>query len=200
MIETVIFDLSEVCIQGLYGVEEVIAKATNSHDRQVMKHLNGEKLIQLFEGKISEDDYWSKVIQEGSYDLSIPYFKRVVRNNFVKMPGNAIDVVKALKENGNKVYLLSDHSIEWVDYIHKVHSFMDLFDEKYYSFDLAFTKQNPKAFELTMQSLDANPETTLFVDDSQDNLISAKKAGIIHTHLYQFPGKLERDLTNYGLL
>ena len=67
MIETILFDLSEVYIQGILGVEKEISSKVGMDQEKVRASLQGEKLIELFEGRMSETVYLAKALNEGAY-------------------------------------------------------------------------------------------------------------------------------------
>ena len=198
MIETVIFDLAEVCMQGLVGIEEQIAEIAGISESEVYKHLIGEKIYALFKGKLSEEEYWNQVIKEGSYNLSVDFFKSAVRNNFKEIPGTK-NVIKALKRKGFKIGLLSDHAREWISYIEPRFSFLNWFDEKCFSFESGHTKRSAKSFEYALQRVDSNPKTTLFIDDWSRNLKVARSAGIGYVYQFVNAEKLRKALPEFGI-
>ncbi len=57
MIETFIFDLSEVFISGLVGIEWELSKIFMENPQDILKSFTGEHLDLLCCGLISENDY-----------------------------------------------------------------------------------------------------------------------------------------------
>ena len=211
MIETIILDIGETVLVGMLGVEPRVATAFNVREEDVLgKCLVGDKLRTLFEGRISEDEYWSRVIQENGfpgnleqYGSSLEYLKRVMRENFTEVPG-MLQLVSDIK-NSNAVQslaLLSDHVREWVDYCESQFSFRSLFDKEYFSFDTGLRKTSPEVYLHVLGDLDADPETTLFVDDRERSLNVARSPPVNIKYLHQFTGvdHLRQELENYCLL
>ncbi len=192
-IECVIFDLSEVCIRGIIGVEGVITRYSGVPEEEVHKHLTGEKLQLMFEGRISENEYWKRVSKEGKYNLAVTFFEEAVRHNFIELPGT-VDIVKKVKEEGYRIGLLSDHSQEWIGYIESIFPFMQLFDERCYSYQCHATKKDPTSFAYALSILGAQGHSTLFIDDNLKNLNVAEVMGIRYLHHFKGAEGLEQAL------
>lgn len=200
MIEYILFDLAEVCVRGILGVEKEIAKLSGFDAEHVKRLLKGEKgrnLDPFFEGRQSEEEYLSGIVEESG--LSMEAVKSLIRNYFTEIPGTS-DIIKRLKKRGYKVGLLSDHSREWIEHIEAKFPFMELFDERCYSFESGYTKTVPQSFWYALIGLNADAAKTLFIDDYQGNLDVAKKAGIAYVHQFVDAPSLEKSLVNFGLL
>ena len=57
MIQTIIFDLSEVLVVGLLGIERPLAVQLRVPELQVLRAFGGSRLERLFCGEITEDEY-----------------------------------------------------------------------------------------------------------------------------------------------
>lgn len=205
-IELVLFDLGEVYLNGMVGVERGIAPKVGTHEESVWRHLNGEKLRRLFKGMCTEDEYWAEVIQEGQYPAEIDdmptsvFLAEAMRSNFFEINGTA-ETVRALKKAGYGVSLISDHVKEWIIYCEQNYPLVDLFDNRYYSFDSGYTKKSPHAFHYALQQAGGNPSKTLFVDDNPKNLTVAQspQVGIAYTHQFTDANSLRGTLPRYGI-
>ena len=192
MIEYILFDLSEVWIQGMVGAEKEIAKRVGATEEQVWKHLNVDALMPLFEGKISEDEYWRSVAAEGSksgadYFVPLDFFKETMRSNFTELPGTRTVIVQ-LKEQE------CDEDVE------AKYPIRDLFDQVNWSFEIGYTKRSAKSFEYAMRRSGADPSKILFVDDNPKNLRVATAACIQYTHHFIDAPTLEAALQDLGVL
>jgi putative hydrolase of the HAD superfamily len=199
MVNHILFDLSEVFLSGMKGIEHDIAPQVGIGPQVVRQHLRGQKLQELLKGKTTEDEYWNGVIAEGGYSLPAGAFKNIVRKNFHKEVPGAKEILEVLKQKGYSIGLLSDHVREWVAYIEPRFSFLGLFDATCYSFEIGVTKESPQSFAAALERMSADPETTLFIDDHQANLDVAKTAGIGHVHRFVDAAGLERELRARGI-
>ena len=67
-----------------------------------------------------------------------------------------------------------------------------------FSFDIHLEKPDPRFFEFILDHEDLNPEETLFIDDTAENIEAAKKLGIKTYHIRR--DELVRNLFNNGIL
>ena len=208
MIRTVLFDFADVYVVGMFGVEYAIARVVGREPRDVWQHLNGTKLDDLFRGLSSEDHYWDDVIRDGKYTHEIDdqptaeFLKAAMRRNFRKINGTE-DIIRRLQIAGYSLGLISDHCKEWIEYCEGRFPIMEFFPEICYSFDTGHTKRDGgHNFRLAMERLNADPVTTLYVDDSLRNLhVAFANAGIENLHHFVDAKSLESDLReNLGII
>jgi len=60
-ITTIIFDLSEVYLKGLIGVEHYLEPVLKMEPKEIYSKLIGENFGKLMHGKITEDEYWQEI-------------------------------------------------------------------------------------------------------------------------------------------
>lgn len=192
MITTIIFDLSEVYLRGLWGTAEKLAPLLKISSEEIDKGFHIEDLKIFFEGKISEDEYWKKVIEKNNWKIDIGVLKEAVRSNFQEIEGSR-EIIEDLKNKGFKLGLLSVHTREWIDYCEKKFDFHKLFHSVLYSFDVKICKPDEKAYKMILKKLNVKPGECLFIDDYVLNLDAAKKIGI---NVLQFKDskQLKKDL------
>jgi len=198
MIESILFDLSEVLLQGMKGLDKRISFDTGFTEEEVRSHFRGSKREDLFVGKLSEEEYWSLVIKEGQYELPLEYFRKVIRENFVPLNGTQ-EILFELKQQGYPLGLLSDHAREWISYIEGKYRFMQAFDGRCYSFECGYTKRSKESFVYAIKELGFIPERTMFIDDHHWNLEVAHSVGIAYTHLFNGAEKLAKAMLDFGL-
>ena len=71
MIKTIIFDLAEVYLNGFLGAEHRIGKLLEIEDKIIYEKMHIPELTLLFNGKISEEQYWKKVIENTKWNIDI---------------------------------------------------------------------------------------------------------------------------------
>ena len=67
------------------------------------------------------------------------------------------------------------------------------FDHRYYSCRLAAAKPDPRAFQVVLDDLGAQPCDVLFIDDRADNTLTARDLGM-HTITFASASALDREL------
>ena len=98
MITTIIFDLSEVYLTGFLGAERHLEKLLGIKAGKIRPGLIGADLDALFNGKLTEDEYWARVIGKNNWNVSASALKRAVRRNFVEIEGTR----KIIEQIGEK--------------------------------------------------------------------------------------------------
>lgn len=197
MIDTIIFDCGDVFLRGLLGVEKKIAKKFGVKAAFVVNGvLGGEKKRLLFEGKISETEFWKRTLKQHHANVSIAFLKKTIRKNFVPVP-EVKKIVLSLKPR-YKIALLSDNCIEWAKFCEKKYSLKKIFHARQYSFQNGLRKIHPAAHRQILKKLKSTPENTLFIDDIPKNLRVAKKLGI-KTIEFHNAKTLKKQLGRFGI-
>lgn len=179
MIKYIMSDLSEVIMQGYMGVGQELSPILNIpvEEIELEKTKNFPLFIKLMEGKLSEDGYIKKFLEITKWDISIEDFKNVVRKVLKKKIPGTIDILRELKKH-YKLVLLSDNVREWVEYILKVNKDLEIFDYKFFSYELESIKEDNITFVKVLDKIKAKPEEVFFIDDSLENIKSAESIGI----------------------
>lgn len=177
MTPTLIFDLSEVLIAGLLGIEKPLAVRLQLDPQAVLSAFAGQPLQDICCGRLSENEYLTEIIQHQQWDLSLPSLKDIIRGNFHQRVPGMVELITQLAEQ-YELILLSDHAVEWVEYIHTIHPFLNLFRAQFFSFELKQIKREPSTFQNVLQILERKPEECLFVDDSAKNVNAAASIGL----------------------
>ena len=90
-----------------------------------------------------------------------------------------LDFIHYLKKLGLKVFLLSDINEDTIAYLNEeIDGFEKLFDGIMYSCRVGMVKKEGVIFDELLNTFKLNPEETLFLDDSERNLMEAGKYGI----------------------
>ena len=179
MIKNIIFDLSEVIISGYHNIEFVVAKHT---DIKAEEFLNRKKetinmFLEAMRGKYTEDEYLDNLMNGMGWKISKDELKEYIRENLNVPVQGTMEIIKKLKKNYN-IILLSDHIVEWVDYILKNNPELSVFDKKYFSYEYGKLKVDEGIFEYILEDAKINSEETIFIDDTKANIISANKIGL----------------------
>ena len=202
MYKYIISDLSEVIIQGFMGIAEELEPIIKIPRKEIEleKTKNYPLFVDLMEGKMSEDEYIEKLISITKWNISIEKFKSIMRKVLnKKMPGT-IDVLRKVKQtNKYTLVLLSDNVKEWVEYVEKTNKDLDIFDYKFFSYELGTIKEDNITFVKVLDKIKAKPEETLFIDDLMTNIKSAESIGITGIQFLS-ADKLENSLKEKGII
>lgn len=202
MYKYIISDLSEVIIQGFMGIAEELEPIIKIPKKKIEleKTKNFPLFIKLMEGKMTEDEYIEKLISVTKWNINMQEFKCIMRKVLDKKILGTIDVFKKVKKtNKYTLVLLSDNVKEWIDYVEKNNKDLDIFDYKFFSYELGTIKDDNITFVKVLDKIKAKPEETLFIDDSMTNIKSAESIGITGIQFIS-SDKLEKVLKEKGII
>jgi HAD superfamily hydrolase (TIGR01509 family) len=92
-----------------------------------------------------------------------------------------VELIKELKAKGYKLYVLSNMSKEYIEFLRKLPVF-ELFDYQAVSCELHLGKPNSKIYEHLLSHCNLVPAETIFIDDRLDNVEAAAELGIVSFH------------------
>lgn len=149
--------------------------SVGASDIQINKILKNE-LNEFVVGRISEDEYWDKIRKNYNLDVNesiVGYF-----NDWVGITPNddMIQFVDELKSKKFNVSLVSNIISPCYEIIKKQGSY-DLFANPILSCAEGLAKPDEEIFKLALLKNDTNASQTIFVDDNENNIKTAKKLG-----------------------
>ena len=87
------------------------------------------------------------------------------------------ELVRDLKEAGYRLYVLSNMSREFIDYLRRFPVY-GLFDGEVVSCEELCVKPEPRIYEILLDRYGLLPSETLFIDDRPANIDTARQLGI----------------------
>ena len=193
MTSCIIFDLSEVLIAGLVGIERELAREIPMPEEEILRRFGGPWLEEILVGNISEETYLRGIIAREGWTIGTARLKAVIRDNFHHHVAGSLSIVRDLAPR-HELALMSDHAREWVAAIGSMHPFLRVFDRAFFSYDLRRTKKDPEAFRQVLDAMAIPPDSCLFIDDNPANVTVAESAGIPGIRFVN-AGQLAAELT-----
>ena len=175
--------------KGIYVFDmgRVITKPANlqqmyrdSNAKCTFEEFNGlfyhsEESYKSYEGKIGDDEFFEFMRIKSGSDKSAQELKQLYYDCKGGIYEDTVKLIKKLKDEGNKVYLLSN--LRPVDYEYlSANMKLSMFDMMFLSCGLNMSKPSKEIFEHVINVLGTNDFT--FVDDSENNIKAAREAGI----------------------
>jgi len=118
------------------------------------------------------------------YEKALPQYAGLIRwflSNLELMPIPRKDVwekVRALKQKGYRIYLLSNYNKDFFNIHTKNADFLDDIDGKVVSYQIHKIKPDPAIYEYLLEKYNLLPEESVFFDDRAENTETAEKLGI----------------------
>ena len=198
MIRTLFFDLSDVLVVGLTGIEEPLHLSLAVPKDQILRQFRSDAMHEFLLGQCTEDAYLHTLRRTYGWTLGVEQLKAIIRAHFKQtIPGTG-DIVVSLARHYPLV-LLSDHGREWVEYIEAEHPVLGCFQHRFYSCDLHLRKNNPETYRTVLHQIDAQAEECLFIDDRRVFLEAAKQVGL-NVIQFENSNQLRRDLRRYSII
>jgi epoxide hydrolase-like predicted phosphatase len=198
-IDTVVFDIGNVLTnfaweQFLYNkgfdkamVDRIGKASTLSEDWVEFDkgNLTTEQIIDKF---IENDPEIAKELTEAYSDLT----------EIITPREEAIPWVRALKAAGYKVLVLSNFSIQALEYCRESMGFLDVVDGGILSYKEHVVKPDPAIYKLLMDRYELVPAKTVFIDDTPVNISAAKALGW-HGIVYKNYDQVVKELHDMGV-
>lgn len=189
LIKSVVFDLSEVLIPGLIGIEKHLEELTGKPRDLIAKALGSypyhevdNALESLLKGKISYQEYRSQFLACTALPQS---HADVFDAECLKMFETPYAHTEGLLQRASQscdLYLLSDHCEVFTTHIQNIHSFFRYFKGILWSYEVCATKKSETPFAALLERYSLKPSECLFVDDNQVNISVADGMGFSTVH------------------
>jgi putative hydrolase of the HAD superfamily len=196
----VIFDLGGVVFT--WNPDKLIADIFENKDvrRRVRTDIiNHGDWTELDRGTLAENE----AIKRGSKRVGIPEsevtrFMQAVPH-FLTPIEKSVQLIGELKDNNNKLYVLSNMHLASITHLDKEYAFWDLFDGRIVSCRVHKVKPESEIYQHLIDQYQLDIKNTVFVDDTKINLKTAADLGIT-TIKFDNPDQCRRELVKLGCL
>lgn len=195
MYKNVIFDLGNVLLD--FNPRGYLkSKISDDKLEDVFKAIfSSEEWVMLDRGTITEKEAINNIINRNST------YKNEINLAFdnwydlLKPIEETVEILMSLKENGYKIYYLSNfHELAFGE-VTKKNKFFELFDGGVVSYAEKLIKPEEEIYKLILERYKLNPNESIFVDDMETNVEGANKVGI-KTILFKGAKELKEELNN----
>ncbi len=175
MIKNIIFDFGNVIVKfDVYRILDICSGYHNEHLKEIILHdIDG-----FDKGIYTNDEYRHKCLELASADE-----KQAINDYFdswYKVLENIDEVqewIKELKEEGYKLYLLSNAPDIFEDHL-DYYPILKIFDGLLFSGPIHMIKPYHDIYEYFIEKFDLNKEECIFIDDKKLNVDAAIEVGI----------------------
>jgi len=184
MLKNIIFDFGDVFINLDKSAPE---RHFEKHHITQLDQQTLDKNKDYEQGLLSTEEF-VKFYTNKYQNLSRDQFITAWNSMLLDLPNYRLDFLKELKESQKyKIFLLSntnDLHINWVkDNITTYEAFKSYFDAFYLSHEINLRKPDEDIFQFVLNQNNLKAQDTLFIDDTQEHIESAKHLNLQTWHL-----------------
>lgn len=200
MLLNIVFDLGGVVVR--WEPKALIAGMFD--DPEVCRVVHSEFVghpdwIELDRGTLAPEDAVARASERtglSPYELS--QFLQSVPSGLVAI-NDTIELLYRLKAQGHSLYCLSNMHWASIEYLERAYEFFDLFTGKVISCRLNLCKPEPKIYSYLLETHGLNAADTVFIDDVEINLVTARQMGI-QTIRFENPFQCANELRKTGCI
>jgi len=202
-LKNIVFDLGGVLLDIDYGKTKLSFEELgfNQFDQMYTQYSADMLFSDLETGRISNDHFYDYLVKKAGGKIN----KEQISRAWNAMLGNfrvpSLDFLEELSKKF-RLYLLSNTNAIHLEAFNEIFrretgkaSLDAYFTKAYYSNNIGYRKPNEDVFEFILKDAGIKAGETLFIDDSYNNIETAKKLGF-KTHLLLAGEKIES--LNYG--
>ena len=172
-----IFDLGGVIIksQDLKRIYDEL-KPKVDYDTFIDIWYNDPEVIDAHKGLNDENESFRNVLEKIGCKISIDELFNIVykERDYYE---DTLNIINTLRNNGKKVYLLSNLRKIDFEYLKKDID-ISIFDKTFLSYEMSLIKPQKEIYETVIEDLNINPNNIYFFDDNSANINSAIQCGI----------------------
>ena len=180
--KNILFDMGNVLVT--YNPEWVIRHYTEDEElirevKNIVFHSQEWLLLDagLIEEEKAERNWMERLSSDKARELAHLSFQNWHLYNMKVIPGTA-EIIRALKENGKEIYLLSNASMRLLSIYKEVIPAVECFSGIFYSAAHKCVKPQDIIYERFLKEYRLNPSDCFFIDDLEENISAAKAVGI----------------------
>jgi len=198
-IQAVIFDIGNVLIEwqpeqrynDIIGQEKSAAFFKGFDLHGLMNDIDaGAPFSKTITDRMAQKSEWGRelvILRDQWCDLAQPVIEQ------------SVVTLRALRQNGVKVFVLSNFGAENFKWSEQQFPFLKEFDRRYISGEMMMRKPNPSIYQAVEEDCQLSPRALLFADDRLENIEAAQARGW-QTHLFQTPEAWGDCLLQHGLV
>lgn len=178
MIKNIVFDIGNVLFE--FKPERHFAYLPDGE--KVCKYIFTSPLWLAYDlGEMHLDEVEARLItqypkHEATISLMLSKWTEVLK------PKRSMEMIEQLKQQGYRIYLLSNLSYDAADYIQQTYKLFDKVDGYVLSCEVHRVKPNLEIYEILSSQYALNYKETIFLDDLEENVRAAERLGMYGIH------------------
>ena len=149
-------------------------------------------------GDLTTQQYWASVARAAETELSPDTIEELARwdmEMWSRPNEEMTSWLASLRPAGYKTALLSNMQHDMIGHIRAKFPWLNDFDHQIFSSEVRMVKPDPVLYRTCLAKLGADPRETIFIDDREENVATARALGITAFRFRSVP-ELRRDLAS----
>jgi putative hydrolase of the HAD superfamily len=130
------------------------------------------------EGLMPENEFKELVINELGLNITNMEFDVIWNMTLVSIYDDSRELIRQMSSIGTLFLMSNTNSIHYNKFEPECRDMFSYFRKKYFSFEAQLIKPDPEFFEFIIRDADIEPSTTIFIDDTFENISAAEKLGL----------------------
>lgn len=201
MIKNIIFDMGQVLIKFDPDVFIDRVGIKDPKDIEILKRevYKSKEWSMMDRGSLTDEEACNIMTQRVPDHLKQSVRKLTCEWDRPIIPiDGAKELVKELKDNGYKIYLLSNASLNQKNYWPNIPG-SEYFDGTLVSSTIKLVKPQPEIYEYMLNKFNLNKDECVFIDDSTQNIEASEYVGIKGIVFHFDYDEVRRKLIEYGV-
>lgn len=200
-IKTVVFDLGRVLIdyEPRYLFRKMFGNNTEDMEYFLSNICNFEWNAEQDAGRTFQEGVDLLLAEYPQYEPYIVAYKDRWEETIGDEISESVSILKQIKQSNMPLYALTNWSAETFPFARRRFDFLTWFDDILVSGEVKLRKPDLKIYQLLFEKFNINPSTTLFIDDTYENIVAAQQSGMQTIH-FENPQQMRRELTEYCLI
>jgi len=177
-VSVVLFDLGGVLVE-LQGPSALMRLSGHTRTREeVRASWQRCSAVKAFEtGRISVEAFAERVVHDLGLPITVETFLQDYPTWMSRLHTNSIDVLRLASRHCRIAALSNISAVHWGE-LEAGLAQAPAFDQKVLSFETGWMKPEPEAYQVAIDRLGELPERVLFLDDSEANVVQARRMGM----------------------
>ena len=199
MVTHVFFDIGGVLGTNGWDLEQRTTAVRHfGLDARELEDRHGETIVVLEQGRMALDEYLRCAVFHRPRSFDLEEFKAFMLAQSVPFPAT-IDLARALARTGRyRLMTINNESAELNQYRLERFGLRDIFTTFFSSCWVGVVKPARRIYELALAMSQADPTTSVFIDDRERNLEPAQTLGMRTIHFTDAP-RLRQELAGLGV-
>lgn len=172
-----LFDLGHVLVQ-LRELNFLKRFKPEWDERRIGRWWDNLACIRLFEaGRIDEHDFLKMAVHETEFQGSRDEFRALFAGWVLGVYPGAEALIDGIKDRV-RIGVLSNTNPLHIDIIRGYSNLLDLFHDRFFSYELGLLKPDPRAYEHVLEKIGMPAGRVVFFDDNRANIAAAAAVGL----------------------